>query len=95
MQAVRKAVIEAKIALSEASETKLDATLPNGKQYMRKITRAQFEQLISQTILRTARPCIQALKDAQLTAEQIDEVVLVGNRYAFPRCARWWTSYSA
>jgi molecular chaperone DnaK/molecular chaperone HscA len=84
VQAVRKAVIEAKIALSEADETKLDATLPNGKQYTRKITRTQFEQLISQTILRTARPCIQALKDAHLAAEQIDEVVLVGGSTRIP-----------
>jgi len=84
VQAVRKAVIEAKIALSEADETKLDVLLPNGRQYSRKITRAQFEQLISQTILRTARPCIQALKDAKLSAEQIDEVVLVGGSTRIP-----------
>ena len=84
VQAVRKAVIEAKIALSETDETKLNVTLPNGKQYTRKITRAQFEQLISQTILRTARPCIQALKDAHLAAEQIDEVVLVGGSTRIP-----------
>ena len=84
VQAVRKAVIEAKIALSEADETKLDVLLPNGKQYTRKITREQFEQLIAQTILRTARPCVQALKDAHLTAEQIDEVVLVGGSTRIP-----------
>ena len=84
VQTVRKAVIEAKIALSEADETKLDAALPNGKQYTRKITREQFEQLIAQTILRTARPCVQALKDAHLTAEQIDEVVLVGGSTRIP-----------
>ena len=84
VQAVRKAVIEAKIALSEADETKLAVLLPNGKQYTRKITREQFEQLISQTILRTARPCVQALKDAHLTAEQIDEVVLVGGSTRIP-----------
>ena len=58
--------------------------LPNGKQYTRKITREQFEQLIAQTILRTARPCVQALKDAHLTAEQIDEVVLVGGSTRIP-----------
>jgi molecular chaperone DnaK/molecular chaperone HscA len=84
VQAVRKAVIEAKIALSVANETKLNALLPNGKQYTRKITRAQFDQLIAQIILRTARPCIQALKDAHLTAEQIDEVVLVGGSTRIP-----------
>jgi molecular chaperone DnaK/molecular chaperone HscA len=84
VQAVRKAVIEAKIALSLADETKLVVLLPNGKPYSRKITRAQFEQLIAQIILRTARPCIQALKDAHLTAEQIDEVVLVGGSTRIP-----------
>jgi molecular chaperone DnaK/molecular chaperone HscA len=84
VQAVRKAVIEAKIALSGADETKLDVLLPNGKQYTRKITRAQFEQLIAQTILRTARPCVQALKDAHLTADEIDEVVLVGGSTRIP-----------
>jgi molecular chaperone DnaK/molecular chaperone HscA len=84
VQAVRKAVIEAKIALSGADEAKLDVLLPNGKQYTRKITRAQFEQLIAQTILRTARPCMQALKDAHLTADEIDEVVLVGGSTRIP-----------
>jgi molecular chaperone DnaK/molecular chaperone HscA len=84
VQAVRKAVIEAKIALSEADSTKLDALLPNGKQYTRTITREQFEQLIAQTILRTARPCVQALKDARLTADEIDEVVLVGGSTRIP-----------
>jgi molecular chaperone DnaK/molecular chaperone HscA len=84
VQAVRKAVIEAKIALSEADSTKLDVLLPNGKQYTRTITREQFEQLIAQIILRTARPCVQALKDAHLTAEQIDEVVLVGGSTRIP-----------
>jgi molecular chaperone DnaK/molecular chaperone HscA len=84
VQAVRKAVIEAKIALSGADETKLDVLLPNDKQYTRKITREQFEQLIAQTILRTARPCVQALKDAHLTADEIDEVVLVGGSTRIP-----------
>jgi molecular chaperone DnaK/molecular chaperone HscA len=84
VQAVRKAVIEAKIALSEADEAKLNVLLPNDKQYTRKITRAQFEQLITQTILRTARPCVQALKDAHLAAEEIDEVVLVGGSTRIP-----------
>jgi Fe-S protein assembly chaperone HscA len=84
VQAVRQAVIEAKIALSTVDEAKLNVVLPNGKQYTRTITRAQFEQLISQTILRTARPCVQALKDAHLAAEEIDEVVLVGGSTRIP-----------
>ena len=46
VQAIRKAVIEAKIALSSDEKTTLDVELPGGKRYQREITRAQFEQLI-------------------------------------------------
>jgi molecular chaperone DnaK/molecular chaperone HscA len=84
VQAVRKAVIEAKIALSEADSAKLDVALPGGKRYAREITRAQFDELTKGVIARTAGPCKQALKDAGLTAEQIDEVVLVGGSTRIP-----------
>jgi molecular chaperone DnaK/molecular chaperone HscA len=84
VQAVRKAVIEAKIALSDGHAAKLQVVLPNGKSYAREITRAQFDELIAPVIARTAGPCRQALKDAKLTAEQIDEVVLVGGSTRIP-----------
>ena len=84
VQAIRKAVIEAKIALSGADSAKIDLTLPNGKRYSREITRAQFEQLAAAVIARTAAPCKQALKDAGLTPAQIDEVVLVGGSTRIP-----------
>jgi molecular chaperone DnaK len=84
IQALRKAVIEAKIALSSADSTRLILELPGGKQYLREITRAQFEQLIAGVIERTAGPCKQALKDAGLTADQIDEVVMVGGSTRIP-----------
>jgi Fe-S protein assembly chaperone HscA len=84
IQEIRKAVIEAKIALSSADSTRLNVALPNGKRYTREITRPQFEQLIAVVIARTAAPCKQALKDAQLTAAQIDEVVLVGGSTRIP-----------
>jgi Fe-S protein assembly chaperone HscA len=84
IQEIRKAVIEAKIALSSADSARLDVALPNGKRYTREITRPQFEQLIASVIARTAAPCKQALKDAQLTAAQIDEVVLVGGSTRIP-----------
>jgi len=58
--------------------------LPNGKEYAREITREQFEQLASGVIARTAAPCRQALKDAAVTPEQIDEVVLVGGSTRIP-----------
>jgi molecular chaperone DnaK/molecular chaperone HscA len=84
VQAVRKAVIAAKISLSDADQTTLDVSLPNGKHYTRQITRSQFEQIIQPIIQRTTRPSTQALKDAQLTASQIDEVVLVGGSTRIP-----------
>ncbi len=82
---IRKAVIEAKIALSAYESTKLDIELPGGKHYQREITREQFEQLIQPVIDRTVGPCKQALKDAGLKPEQIDEVVLVGGSTRIPR----------
>jgi Fe-S protein assembly chaperone HscA len=84
VQAVRKAVIEAKILLSTADAAMLNVLLPSGKRYLREITRAQFDELSAGVIARTAAPCRQALKDAGLTAAQIDEVVLVGGSTRIP-----------
>src|SRR5713226_5725909 len=85
VQALRNAVIEAKIALSSQTSVKLDIELPGGKRYLREITREQFEQLIQPIIDRTVGPCKQALKDAGLKPEQIDEVVLVGGSTRIPK----------
>src|SRR5580658_8979477 len=85
VQAIRNAVIEAKIALSSQTSVKLDVKLPGGKRYLREITREQFEQLIQPVIDRTVGPCKQALKDAGLKPEQIDEVVLVGGSTRIPK----------
>jgi Fe-S protein assembly chaperone HscA len=84
VQAVRKAVIEAKILLSAAETATLNVALPSGKIYQREITRAQFEELAAGVIARTAGPCKQALKDAGLETSQIDEVVLVGGSTRIP-----------
>ena len=85
VQAIRNSVIEAKIALSSQPSVKLDVELPGGKRYLREITREQFEQLIQPIIDRTVAPCKQALKDAGLKPEQIDEVVLVGGSTRIPK----------
>ena len=85
VQTIRKAVIETKIALSSQASTKLDIDLPGGKRYQREITREQFEQLIQPILDRTMVPCKQALKDADLKPEQIDEVVLVGGSTRIPK----------
>jgi Fe-S protein assembly chaperone HscA len=84
VQAVRKAVIEAKILLSSADNATLNVELPSGKRYLRQISQEQFEGLIAGVIARTAAPCKQALKDAGLSAAQIDEVVLVGGSTRIP-----------
>ncbi len=84
IQQLRNAVIEAKITLSSEEAARLQIALPPGKQYLREITRAQFEQIIASVIERTAAPVRQALKDANLTPEQIDEVVMVGGSTRIP-----------
>ena len=89
VQAIRKAVIEAKILLSTEATATLNVLLPSvdgreSKRYLREITREQFDQLTANVIARTGAPCKQALKDAGLTAAQIDEVVLVGGSTRIP-----------
>ena len=85
VQSIRKSVIEAKIALSSQPSIKLDIELPGSKRYRREIAREQFEQLIQPIIDRTIGPAKQALKDANLKPEQIDEVVLVGGSTRIPK----------
>jgi molecular chaperone DnaK/molecular chaperone HscA len=93
VQEIRKAVIEAKIQLSMVETAMLNVLLPpvagsEPKRYLREITRAQFEELTAGVIARTAGPCKQALKDAGLSVEQIDEVVLVGGSTRVPAVRR-------
>jgi molecular chaperone DnaK len=85
VQQIRKAVIEAKIALSSEPSVKLDVELLGGKHYRREITREMFEGLIQPVIDRTVGPTKQALKDAGLKPAQIDEVVLVGGSTRIPK----------
>lgn len=85
VQAIRKAVIEAKIALSTQDKTRISVQLPGCQPYHREISRQQFEQIIQPVLDRTVGPCKQALKDAGVTPEQIDEVVLVGGSTRIPK----------
>ncbi len=84
VQAIRQAVIEAKIALSTADSARLDIALPGGARYQREISRDSFNQLIQPVIARTAGPVRQALTDAGLPASAIGEVVLVGGSTRIP-----------
>ena len=83
-QALRKAAIEAKIRLSSEQSASFDIELPNGDRYQREIPREVFELLIEPVLARTAAPCKQALTDAHITADQVDEVVLVGGSTRIP-----------
>ncbi len=85
VQAIRQAVIDAKIALSSAEKTTIEVELPGGRKYQRGITRAHFEALIEPITARTVGPCKQALADAKLTPADIDEVVLVGGSTRIPK----------
>jgi Fe-S protein assembly chaperone HscA len=84
VQAVRKAAIEVKVKLSTEPMARFDIELPNGDHYQREIPREVFEMLIEPVLKRTVGPCKQALADAGITPEQIDEVVLVGGSTRIP-----------
>jgi Fe-S protein assembly chaperone HscA len=79
VQGIRKAVIQAKLDLSDADETDLLG---------QRLTRAELEDLIRPIVDRTLGPCRQALADAGLEARQIDEVVLVGGSTRIPLVRR-------
>jgi Fe-S protein assembly chaperone HscA len=84
VQALRKAAIDAKIKLSTEQAAHLDVELPNGDRYQREIPRAVFELMTEPVLKRTVGPCKQAMADAGVTPEQIDEVVLVGGSTRIP-----------
>ena len=88
VQALRKAAIDAKIKLSAESSASFDIELPNGDRYQREIPREVFEMLIEPVLGRTTAPCKQAMTDAHITPEQIDEVVLVGGSTRIPAVRR-------
>jgi molecular chaperone DnaK (HSP70) len=83
VQTLRAAVIRAKEVLSFAPSALIEFDW-NGKNYHREITRELFENLIRDIIDRTLGPCRDCMKDAGVTAEQIDEVVLVGGSTRIP-----------
>jgi molecular chaperone DnaK len=84
VQALRNAVIEAKIKLSAQPSATLDIDLAGGKKYQREIPREVYEQLIAPVLARTSGPVKQALRDAGVTPEEIEEVVLVGGSTRIP-----------
>lgn len=91
LQRLREACEKAKCELSSMTETEIN--LPFIAQdasrapihYSTKVSRAKFEQLVGDLLEGSLKPCADALKDAKLTAKEIDEVVLVGGSTRIPK----------
>ncbi|WP_455269449.1 molecular chaperone DnaK [Rhizobium herbae] len=90
LQRLKEAAEKAKIELSSSQQTEInlpfitaDATGP--KHLTMKLSRAKFESLVDELVQRTVAPCKAALKDAGVTAAEIDEVVLVGGMSRMPK----------
>ena len=90
LQRLKEAAEKAKIELSSATQTEINlpyitADASGPKHLTLKLTRAKFEALVDDLIQKTVEPCRKALKDAGLTAGEIDEVVLVGGMTRMPK----------
>ena len=90
LQRLKEAAEKAKVELSSSSETEINLpyiTAVDGvpKHLVKKLTRAKFEQLSDPLFERCLKPCEKALKDAGLSASQINEVILVGGSTRIPK----------
>jgi molecular chaperone DnaK len=90
MQRIREAAEKAKIELSSSQQTEVNlpyvtADNTGPKHLAMKVTRAKLESLVEDLIQRTIEPCKLALKDAGLSAGQIDDVILVGGQIRMPK----------
>lgn len=90
LQRLREAAEKAKIELSSSQQT--DINLPfitadaNGPKHLQmSLTRAKFESLVEDLLLKTLGPCEQAIKDSGFRVEEIDEVILVGGSTRIPK----------
>ena len=90
LQRLKESAEKAKIELSSSAQT--DVNLPyitadaNGPKHMNvKLTRAKLESLVDELIQRSVQPCKTAMKDANVTASDIDEVILVGGMTRMPK----------
>ncbi|MFN3317271.1 molecular chaperone DnaK [Rhizobium sp. TH135] len=90
LQRLKEAAEKAKIELSSSQQTEINlpfitADASGPKHLTMKLTRAKFESLVDDLVQRTIAPCKAALKDAGVTAADIDEVVLVGGMSRMPK----------
>ena len=90
LQRLKEAAEKAKIELSSTTQTEINlpfitADASGPKHLTMKLTRAKFEALVDDLIQKTIEPCRKALKDAGLSAAEINEVVLVGGMTRMPK----------
>ncbi len=90
LQRLKESAEKAKIELSSTTQTEINlpfitADASGPKHLTMKLTRAKFEALVEDLIQKTIQPCKQALKDAGISAAQINEVVLVGGMTRMPK----------
>ena len=90
LQRLKEAAEKAKIELSSSKETEINlpfitADASGPKHLVMKLTRAKLESLVDDLISRTLKPCQDALKDAGVTAGEIEEVILVGGMTRMPK----------
>jgi molecular chaperone DnaK len=90
LQRMKEAAEKAKIELSSAKQTEINlpfitADASGPKHLVMQFTRAKLESLVDDLVARTLEPCRNALKDAGLTAGEIDEVILVGGMTRMPK----------
>tara|TARA_R110002012_G_scaffold140927_4_gene298676 strand:- start:6532 stop:8397 length:1866 start_codon:yes stop_codon:yes gene_type:complete len=89
LQRLREGAEKAKVELSSSSQTEINlpyitADQTGPKHLVKKLTRSDFNRLTSSLVQKTLEPCKKALKDAGLTAKDIDEVILVGGSTRIP-----------
>jgi molecular chaperone DnaK len=90
LQRLKEAAEKAKIELSSTTQTEINlpfitADASGPKHLTMKLTRAKFEALVDDLVQKTIQPCKQAIKDAGISAAQINEVVLVGGMTRMPK----------
>ncbi len=90
LQRLKEAAEKAKIELSSATQTEINlpyitADNTGPKHLALKLSRAKYESLVDDLVQRTIEPCRKALKDAGVSASEIDEVVLVGGMTRMPK----------
>ena len=90
LQRLKEAAEKAKCELSSSSQTEINlpfitADQSGPKHLQQSVSRSQFERLVDSLVERTRRPCQQALADAELSASEIDQVILVGGSTRMPQ----------